>query len=112
MESKKRVGVVSVKMIKDYSTQYSSRRVTIPFESIGVTLRDRKNIDVPHSVSEWLIAVNYKYKNNLEVEQRMYKDDISKYRYNNKSLITENQVNLLNIKSKNKNRDKVVRMLN
>lgn len=53
--------------MKRATYQWDIGRYLYKLESIWVTLRDRKNIDVPHSVPEWLIAVNYKHKKNLEV---------------------------------------------
>lgn len=48
------------------------------------------------------MKINLIYDNNKQATNR----------YNNSNLITEKQINLFNIKSKNKNTEKIIKMLN
>lgn len=122
--------------MKRAAYQWGIGRYLYKFESVWVPLRDGRYIDVPPSVPEWALPENYSNRQNIVMEQSDYNkntsEDISYTRkeenmktniINNKNyigcdihnpsdLISEKQINLFNIRSKNKNKDKVIKMLN
>ena len=122
--------------MKRAAYQWGIGRYLYKFESVWVPLRDGKYIDVPPSVPEWAIPENYRTKKSFNMEHDSYNKSIDSNisyikneanmkinlendnnkqattRYNNSNLITEKQINLFNIKSKNKNTEKIIKMLN
>ncbi len=122
--------------MKRAAYQWGIGRYLYKFESVWVPLRDGKYIDVPPSVPEWSLPENYSNRENRVVERTNDNNNISKdmnYNkkevniqnniknnqcytgdsiYNYSDLISEKQINLFNIRSKNKDKDKVLKMLN
>ncbi len=122
--------------MKRAAYQWGIGRYLYKFESVWVPLRDGKYIDSQPSVPEWALPENYRNRRNIVMEQSNYNKNTSKdisytrkeenmktniinnknyigYDIHNSSdLISEKQINLFNIRSKNKNKDKVIKMLN